>query len=210
MFHRINGNRLVMATAGVLSCGTLALLDTASADAQNLATCQFQTHLSLSAGAFSSDGFGSAGCTGLTAGGLAASGGAFEVSGSYTGNPCSMSSWAGTFDAQVPRALALIDPQVIEQSGSVRVMDAAGVLVVAGSGSIEGESVSYTGVGSFTPDRGCGSGELTVQLVVVDSGAPVASQPVTLGASSSQPAAHHKRHKRHARRYGRHSSTVHR
>jgi hypothetical protein len=204
MLQSFRFNRLLLATAGALACGTLALLDVASAHAQNLATCRFDTHVALSGGTFSSDGPSNVDCTGMIASTLAASGGTYAVQGSYSGDRCTLSSWQGTFEAQMPQAIYFFDPQYAVLDGSLQLTRAGQMLVASGGGIVDGDRISYTGLGSFTPDggRGCGAtgGTLSVQVAIVDGGSGSASQ----SASASQSVAHHSHRHHHRRLHGRH------
>jgi hypothetical protein len=200
--------RRLLAAAGLLVCGALALFDAASAHAQNLATCDFQAHVTLSGGSFSSDGSRSASCSGLLSGALAGSNGIFDARGSYAGDACSIGSWRGSFDAQVPTAIYIIDPQYAQVSGSLQIIQAGAGLVASGTGTVDGQPVTYLGIGSFTPDngQGCGAtgGMLTEHLVIADGGPGGASQSGAQG-SPSKKSSHKKHHKFHVRRHHRHT-----
>jgi hypothetical protein len=205
MFHPFGSNRLLLATAAALASGALALLDVASAHAQNLATCQFETHVALSGGSFSSDGASNVDCHGMIGGTLAASGGMYAVQGRYSGNACTLSSWQGRFEAQIPQAIYFFDPQYAVLDGSLQLMRAGQMLVASGGGIVDGDRISYAGAGSFTPDggQGCGAtaGTLSVQVAIVDGGS-VSNAQSTGSASGQQSVTHTPRH-RH-RYHGRH------
>ena len=203
MFQPFGFNRLVLAAAGALACGAFALLDVASAHAQNLATCHFETHVALSGATFSSDGASNVDCQGMIGGTLSASGGTYAVQGSYSGDGCTLSSWQGTFEAQMPQAIYFFDPQYAVLDGSLQLTRAGQSLVASGGGIVDGERISYAGVGSFTPDGGpgCGAtaGTLSVQVAIVDGGPVSASQSVY----ASQSVAHHGHGQHHRRLHGR-------
>jgi hypothetical protein len=186
---------LRLAVAGSAACAAFALTTAAGARASDLATCTFQTHVTLRGGTFSSDGGGDANCTGVIAGALAAPNGAFEAQGTDSGSSCSSGTWHGTFDAEIPRELSFFDSQNTRLLGSVQITQAGRMLMVTGSGTIDGQTVGYGGTGSFVPDSGqaC-SGTLTENVVIMDAGG-AASQ-----ASSTPPAHKHHHHRRHHRR----------
>ena len=182
--------RLVL--AGLMLTGTFAALGVTSAEAANDAICQFSAHVTLSSpleqkgarGLFSSDGPGSARCTGTLGGKLATGFGQFATEGSYGaggvdaltgGDTCLVGSATAMFTATVPVFLPLFGPPDVAISGSEQLQRVAAALVVSGSGSVEDDPISYTGVGSFTPDSGqncittpISSGTLTEQLVITD------------------------------------------
>jgi hypothetical protein len=208
MHHAFAVPCLRLALATVTACAALALFDAGSAPAQNLASCTFQAHLTLSGGSFSSDGSQrNASCTGLVSGALAGSDGLFDAHGSYTGNACSIGSWRGSFEAQVPTAVYFIDPQYAQISGSVELTQAGATLMVSGTGTVDGQPVAYMGVGSFTPDAGQGcsisGGVLSEHVVLADGGPGGVSQPAAQAGPPHQ-SPHKRHHKYRGRRHNRH------
>jgi hypothetical protein len=202
MFDRIGINRRLVAALGAAACCSIGLLDAANAGAQNLATCRFETHVALSGGAFSSDGPSSADCTGMVAGTVSGSGGTYTVAGRYSGDTCTLTSWRGTFEAQVPQVLYFFDPQYAVFDGNLQIMQTGQALAVSGDGIVAGEHVSYAGTGGFRPDGGqaCSAtgGTLTEQVVLMDGGSVSASQTASPSGSAAR---HHQSH--HHRHYGR-------
>jgi hypothetical protein len=192
---RFRGLRLAVAAA--TACAAFALVNVAGARASVLASCNFQTHVTLSGGTFSSDGGGAANCTGVINGTLTGPDGAFDARGTYSDASCSSGSWRGTFDAEIPRALAFFDAQSTRLLGSLQIAQMGHALLISGSGAIDGYAVSYGGTGSFTPDSGqpC-SGMLIENVLIMDSGGA--------GSATAETTTHHTRHHHH-RRYHRHA-----
>jgi hypothetical protein len=223
------------------------LLPAAAARAQTHAICEFQAHVTLSAplsgspvtGDLRSDGPGSAQCTGYVANRLVDRGGYFDIDGTYesadlgglTGgaglptlagaSACVLGSARVSFNAAVPIVLALFSPNVLPMSGSGGMEQAADGLTFSGSGLAGGQTVTYTGAGTFTPDGGQGcqtgvhSGTLDEQVLVADgpdtqSGPAPGSGTDSSRAASSGKSADRASHTRcvrrsHSRRSGRHS-----
>jgi len=198
MHHPFGCARL--AAAGATVCAAFAFVNATAAHAQNLATCTFQTHVSLSNGTFSSDGSGEANCTGLINGSPTAPDGSFAVRGSYSDSSCAAGSWRGTFGAQLPRMFSFFDSQQAELLGNVQITQMGHSLLVSGSGTIDGQPIGYGGTGSFTSDSGqsC-SGTLTENVVITDgaSATPTGSQTTARPHGRK----HHHRHHRHHRRH---------
>jgi hypothetical protein len=195
--HQPFGFRRGLAVSAIAS-GVLAVLSATDAQAQNLATCTFETHVTRSAGAFSSDGPGDARCTGVIDGVLSGPSGSFAAQGSYSDSSCSSGSWRGSFDAEIPHELSFFESQDTQVLGSLEIAQMGTALLVSGSGTVDGKPVSYGGTGSFTADSGhaC-SGTLTENIVIRDSG----GAPQTTAPSNS---VHHRsRHHRgrHNRRH---------
>jgi hypothetical protein len=188
---------LRLAVAGAAACASFALTNVARAHASDLATCTFQTHVTLSGANFSSDGGGGANCTGIIDGALPAPNGAFDAQGAYSGSSCSSGSWHGSFDAEIPRVLSFFDSQNTQFLGSVQIAQAGHMLMVSGSGVIDGHTVGYGGTGSFVPDSGqaC-SGTLTESVVLMDAGGPATGSQAT---TQSRGARHHRHHRHHRR-----------
>lgn len=189
-------SRQSLALAGIMACGALASPGTTAAQAQNLASCQFQSHIVLMGGSFFSDGGQTASCSGLISGGLAGAAGTFETLGSYDPGACMIDSWQGSFTAQVPQAIYFFTPQYAVVSGSVQLTKAGQAFVISGQGTVNRQPVRYEGTGSFTPDGGqacwASAGTLTERLLLTDGGDATPSHP-----SSPPSPSHHRKHQRH-------------
>jgi hypothetical protein len=205
MHHPLGIDRRLLAAAAAIACGALGLIGATRARADDLASCQFETHIALNGGTFSSDSPGSSACTGMLSGRVSGSGGGFITQGSYDPGACMIDTWYSTFDARVPVAISLFVPQSAEVSGSVRLTWAGQAFTLSGGGTVDGKPVGFVGSASFTPDGGhsCSAtgGTLTEHIAVVDSAAS-SSEP-TGPASSAQPNSnHHRRHRKvHTRRH---------
>lgn len=197
MHYLFHYRPLRLAAAGASVCAAFAFLGSA-AHASNLATCTFKTHVTLSNGTFSSQGSGDADCTGVIDGVLPAPGGAFAAQGTYGASSCSSGSWRGTFEAEIPRELALFASQDTRVLGTVQITQTGHMLMASGSGTIDGRTIGYGGTGSFVPDSGqsC-SGTLTENVVIMDTGGESAASQ----ASSASAGGNHHHHRRHHRRH---------
>lgn len=197
MDHRFDFRRRRFAAAAASACAAFAFLPASGAHARTLAACGFQTHVTVSGGSFSSDGAGNTDCTGFVDGSLTGGNGGFEAQGMFSGTPCSVGSWAGTFDAEVPRALTLFDAEFMQLLGNLHITEIGHSLLVSGSGTVDGQPVAFAGTGTFAPDgdQSC-SGTLTENVAIMDGG--------NATAGPSPDSVHHRKrhhHRRHNRRH---------
>jgi hypothetical protein len=133
-------------------------------------------------------------------GSLTAPDGAFATQGSYSGSSCSAGSWHGRFGAQLPRMLSFFDSQYAQLLGKVHITQMGQALLVSGSGTLDGQRVSYGGTGSFKPDAGqaC-SGTLVENVAIMDGGGATTAPAVASSNTAHHPRHHH--HHRHSRRH---------
>jgi hypothetical protein len=196
--------KFVLILAAVLTTTLNVVPASATASPATRASCLFRVHIMLShqlqrgtrtAGTFRSTTLGSVDCAGTFGGTLTDGAGWVQASGSYKngnynplGNPldgfdsCALGTGNVSFLATTPVFLSNRRP--IKFDGTVHLAPIARALFAAGSGraglisplSPGSSALSYTGIGSFTPDHGqdCAtvpirSGTLAETLVIEGS-----------------------------------------
>jgi hypothetical protein len=221
------------------------VLPASGADAQTQATCEFRTHITLTspfalmartaaarnvvprkrpgAGRFDSDGPGAAQCTGWLGSQLVGGPGDFEISGGFLsgligGRMCLTSfSWA-SFRASAPHMLTLFHLRSVRMIGNVASQQLGPAMLLSGTGQAGADPVTYTGLGTFTPDSGqsclttgISSGTLTERVWIQQRSSTDSSPPASASGHYTQPPRRATRRPRHhaPRRHqpGRHHST---
>jgi hypothetical protein len=165
--------RLGFSAGAAVAAVALGVAASANAALTNLAVCQAQLHLTLTAGSYQTAN-STLDCRGLLNGQPISPGGTIQMWGQYRELAGCELTWSdNVFYARIPLTVALFDRGELSAEGGVQMRPGA-LNGVTGAGEADYQPFVESGTATFTPDGGsCAglkSGTLTQSFTLADGG----------------------------------------